>query len=91
MYVLGVFLVLLKGVDMSKTLERIRRQRAWVSHIDDERGDGNSIIVTLARDYTFTDNPDCGVQGFDTVREVELFTRRCNVTAAPHFSTAETK
>ena len=32
---------------MLKTLQKILDTRLWVRHIDDERGDGNSIIVTL--------------------------------------------
>ena len=38
-----------------------------VEHWDDERGIGNGIIVTLCPGHFFYD--DCGVMGFDTVRE----------------------
>lgn len=59
----------------SKTITNILANRPWVRYIDDERAEGNSIIVTLANEYDFADNPGCGVQGFDTVREVEMNTR----------------
>ena len=38
-----------------------------VEHWDDERDIGNGIIVTLIPGVHFYD--DCGVMGFDTVRE----------------------
>ena len=60
---------------MSKTLQKILNTRLWVAYIDDERADGNSIIVTLDKDYVFMNERDCGVRGFDTVAEVELGTR----------------
>lgn len=53
---------------MKKTLDRIKR-RSWVAHVDDERSIGNSIIVTLADNWCFRDDPTCGVCGFDTVSE----------------------
>lgn len=64
---------------MLKTLQKILDTRLWVAHIDDERGDGNSIIVTLSNEYEFADNPDCGVAGYETVKEVELATRWDNI------------
>lgn len=64
---------------MSKTLQNILNTRLWVKHIDDERGDGNSIIVTLDNDYVWDDERDCGVRGFDTVKEVEVGTRFANI------------
>lgn len=42
-----------------------------VAHIDDERDMGNSIIVTLHKDYFFADEPNCGVRGFDTLKELK--------------------
>ena len=60
---------------MSKTFEKIIATRPWVAHIDDERGEGNSIIVTLDQDYVWDDEKDCGVRGFETVKEVEQGTR----------------
>ena len=68
---------------MSKTFDKILATRPWVRYIDDERGDGNSIIVTLSNDYDFADNPGCGVAGYDTVKEVEIATRRDNVVCKP--------
>lgn len=38
-----------------------------VEHWDDERPIGNGIVVTLIPGHFFYD--DCGVMGFDTVRE----------------------
>lgn len=64
---------------MMKTLQKILDTRLWVSYIDDERGDGNSIIVTLSNEYDFADNPGCGVAGYDTVKEVEIATRWDNI------------
>jgi len=61
---------------MSKTFLKILATRPWVAHIDDERGDGNSIIVTLDEDFVWDDEKDCGVRGFDTVKEVEQGTQR---------------
>ena len=64
---------------MSKTFTKILDSRLWVAHIDDERNQGNSIIVTLDNDYVFADERDCGVRGFDTVKEVEQGTRFANI------------
>lgn len=60
---------------MSKTLEKIRK-RPWVAHVDDERGDGSSIIVILANGFDFSNESECGVRGFDTVADAESETRR---------------
>lgn len=67
---------------MSKTFQKILLTRPWVRFIDDERGDGNSIIVALDGDYDFADDPGCGVKGFDTVTEVRQGTTRACVV--PH-------
>lgn len=64
---------------MSKTFASILENRRWVAHIDDERSEGNSIIVTLAKGWFFADEPDCGVRGFDTVSEVKSSTTRSSV------------
>jgi hypothetical protein len=64
---------------MSKVLNNLLAKRAWISYIDDERADGNSIIVTLARGWYFADETDSGVRGFDTVREVQIGTAKDNV------------
>jgi len=61
---------------MSKTIQKIIATRPWVAHIDDERGEGNSIIVTLDEDYVWDDEKDCGVRGFDFIWEVLQGTRR---------------
>ena len=61
---------------MSKTFLKILATRPGVAHIDDERKQGNSIIVTLDEDWVWEDAKDCGVWGFDTVKEVEQGTRR---------------
>lgn len=64
---------------MSKTLQTILETRPWVAHIDDERNNGNSIIVSLAKGWFFADEQDCGVRGFDTVAEVKAATSRKDV------------
>ena len=61
---------------MSKTLDAIRKQ-PWISAVDDEREDGSSIIVTLKREWEFcSEDPGCGVKGFDTVTEARAGTSR---------------
>lgn len=55
---------------MSKILDQLQADRLWIAHIDDERSDGNSIIVTLEPGWYFIDEKTCGVRGFDTVAEV---------------------
>ena len=67
---------------MSKTLDYLRQTRTRIAHIDDERADGSSIIVTLKDEYDFLDDPGCGVKGFDTVSEVRSGTRKSDV--CPH-------
>lgn len=62
-----------------KTFDRLLKTRPWIGYIDDERGDGGSIIVTLKNPWCFEDDRGCGVQGFDTVKAVEMATRRDNV------------
>lgn len=61
-----------------KTLDKIRFQ-FWVSHVDDERNIGNSIIIVLAEGFYFMDDPGCGVKGFDTVSEALRGVRRNKV------------
>lgn len=55
---------------MSKILAELRK-RPYIANIDDERGNGNSLIVTLVAPYCFVDDPGCGVRGFDTVSEAK--------------------
>jgi hypothetical protein len=64
---------------MSKTLNSILANCDWVAYIDDERNDGNSIIVTLEAGWFFADEPNCGIRGFDTVAEVQAATRQSKV------------
>lgn len=40
-----------------------------IEHWDDERGEGNGVIVTLHYGYSFEGSQHTGVMGFDTVRE----------------------
>jgi hypothetical protein len=61
---------------MTKTFTNILATCPWVAHIDDERNEGNSIIVTLDEDYVWDDEKDCGVRGFNTASEVLQGTRR---------------
>ncbi len=63
---------------MSTMLELIRA-RPHVSHVDDERELGNSIIVTLRDGYYFSADPGCGVRGFDSIKEAEQGTRSARV------------
>lgn len=66
---------------MSKTLAAIAAL-PYVMHVDDEREDGNSIIVTLQEGYVWSDEPDCGVRGFDNVQAARAGTTRSAVMAA---------
>jgi len=64
---------------MSKTLDAIR-MLPYVSSVDDERDDGSSIIVTLKAKYEFcSEDPGCGVKGFDTVAAARAGTTRREV------------
>jgi hypothetical protein len=67
---------------MTNTLDKLLATRPWIRFIDDEREIGNSIIVTLRDEYCFTDDPGCGVRGFDTVAEVKTMTSKTNVYKA---------
>ena len=62
---------------MNRTL---LKQRQWIAYIDDERELGNSIIVTLKEGWYFVDDPNCGVKGFDSIKEVMEETKKSNVT-----------
>jgi hypothetical protein len=64
---------------MSKTFNNLLIARPWIKFIDDERSEGNSIIVTLTENWYFADEPDCGVRGYDTVNEVVRDTSRACV------------
>lgn len=65
-----------------KTLEALRTLD-HIMHVDDERELGNSIIVTLAEGWFFADEPDCGVQGFDTVTDARRGCSRKKVVYDP--------
>ena len=59
------------------------RKRSWIQHIDDERGLGHGIIITLHEGFVFELDPSCSVMGFDTIKEAIEGTRRdCIVPAA---------
>lgn len=64
---------------MSKTTENLLDLRSWISHIDDERNIGNSIIVTLIDGWEFADEKGCGVRGFDTIAELKSGTTKRSV------------
>ena len=64
---------------MSKTIDNLLATRSWIAHIDDERGDGNSIIVSLSKGWVFDDERDCGVRGFDTIKELQSGTNKASV------------
>jgi len=68
---------------MSITLDNLPLIRSWIAYIDDERAEGNSIIVTLAEGFYFADERDCGVRGYDTVLEVLRDTARNAVIYKP--------
>ena len=54
-----------------KTFAKILKAREWIAHIDDERDIDNSIIVTLKEGWVFEDEQNCGVRGFDTIKEMQ--------------------
>lgn len=66
---------------MSKTLKNLE-SLGHIAHVDDERAEGNSIIVTLAEPFCFTADPGCGVRGFDTVAEAKKGCTLSNVYRA---------
>lgn len=70
---------------MSKTTENLIDIRRWISHIDDERNIGNSIIVTLADGWEFADEKGCGVRGFDTISELKSGTTKRSVVQTKIF------
>jgi len=48
-------------------------------HVDDERADGNPIMIVLRNGFGFADAPGCGSRGVDTVAQAESVTRASNV------------
>lgn len=55
------------------------QSRKWIAHIDDERNIDNSIIVTLKEGWFFKDENNCGVRGFDTIKELKEGTHSSKV------------
>ena len=55
------------------------KNRTWIAHVDDERDLDQGIIVTLKDNWYFKDDPNCGVRGFDTVKEAREGTVRSEV------------
>ena len=51
-----------------KTLDRLRKQ-PHVFAVDDERDEGNGVIVMLHDGWEFDLDPGCGTRGFDTLTE----------------------
>jgi hypothetical protein len=56
------------------TLDKLKNQRDWIAHIDDERDLGNGYIVALKHPFCFVADPNCGVRGFDTFLEMKTGT-----------------
>ena len=54
-----------------------------VSHIDNETDLEHGYIVTLKEGYTFIDEPDCGVRGFDTMAELKQAIKQSNILSTP--------
>jgi hypothetical protein len=65
-----------------RTLDKLKA-RPHVAHVDDERGIGNSLLITLAAGYCFTAEPGCGVRGYDTVKDAEEESRASGVYRVP--------
>jgi hypothetical protein len=60
-----------------QSLKQIHTKR--IAHIDDERNLDNGIIVTLRAGWFFVDEPDCGVRGFDTLKELKAGVKSSNM------------
>jgi len=61
------------------TLDKLKNQRDWIAHIDDERDLGNGYIVALKHPFCFVADPNCGVRGFDTFLEMKTGTIKSSV------------
>ena len=55
------------------------KNRTWIAYVDDERDLDQGIIVTLKAGWYFKDDPNCGVRGFDTLKEAREGTARSEV------------
>ena len=64
---------------MVKANQALLRQRPWIAHIDDERNQGNAILVTLANCCYFANERGCGVRSYDTMAALKTDTRRANI------------
>jgi hypothetical protein len=61
---------------------KFTQNRSWIAYVDDERDLDHGIIVTLKDGWCFTDDPNCGVRGFDTLAEAKAGTARSQVYEA---------
>lgn len=55
------------------------KNRPWIAYVDDERDLDQGLIVTLKTGWFFNDDPNCGVRGFDTIKEAREGTARSEV------------
>lgn len=67
---------------MASLLNQLKAHPA-VAFVDDERSQGNSIIVTLKAGFEFSDDPGCGVRGEDTMTAALKNVRAYAVQAKP--------
>lgn len=51
----------------------------YIEHFDDERDNGNGVIVTLRWGWSYYASEHSGVQGFDTVGEARNESTRANI------------
>lgn len=65
---------------MSSLLDKLKAHPA-VAFVDDERSQGNSVIVTLKEGFEFSDDPGCGVRGEDTMTDALYSVRSFAVRA----------
>ena len=68
-----------KPTNQMTTLDKLKNQRDWIAHIDDERDLGNGYIVALKHPFCFVADPNCGVLGFDTFLEMKTGTIKSSV------------
>jgi hypothetical protein len=68
-----------KPTNQMTTLDKLKNQRDWIAHIDDERDLGNGYIVALKHPFCFVADPNCGVRGFDTFLEMKTGTIKSSV------------
>jgi hypothetical protein len=68
---------------VSMSLEKLRKHPR-VEIVDDERGIGNGVIVTLKQGWTFDTAFDNRVRGEDTIREMLDSVKRATEFAGPY-------